>query len=56
MLRDSTMHRPCSRSSYSAALLDSLKSSCRTYLSCSPLGDISRTPAHAPSSISDPSK
>ena len=44
------------RASYSAALLMALKSSYRTYFSCSPLGEMKRMPALAPSRLRAPSK
>ena len=47
---DAAIRRLSMRASYSAALLVALKSSCRTYFSCSPLGEMKRMPAPAPSS------
>jgi hypothetical protein len=48
--------RPGSNASYSAALLDTGKWICKTYLKLSPLGDVTRILAPAPWSCKDPSK
>ena len=40
--------RPCRRASYSASLLDTSKRIWKTYLSCSPFGEMKSTPAPPP--------
>ena len=56
MPREEAILRPWMRASYSAALLVALKSSCRTYFSYSPLGEMKRMPAPTPSRLKAPSK
>ena len=56
MPTEAAILRPWIRASYSAALLVALKSSCRTYFSYSPLGEMKRMPAPAPSRLRAPSK
>jgi hypothetical protein len=56
MLSAMVILRPWSNASYSAALLDTRKCICKTYLKLSPLGDVTRIPTPMPWSYKDPSK
>ena len=56
MPREAATLRPWIRAWYLAALLVALKSSCRIYFSCSPLGEMKMMPAPALSRLRAPSK
>ena len=56
MPRETASRRPCSSASYSASLLETLNKIWNTYFNCSPLGEVNKTPAPPPSSLSEPSK
>ena len=55
MSRETARRSPCRSASYSASLLETLNRIWNTYLSCSPLGEMNKTPVPPPSSLSDPS-
>ena len=54
--RETARLSPCRSASYSASLLETSNRIWSTYLSCSPLGEVNKTSAPPPSSLSDPSK
>ena len=56
MPREMASQRPCRRASYFALLLDTSKRIWKTYLSCSPFGEMKSTPAPPPPNFSKPSK
>jgi hypothetical protein len=56
MPREIARRSLCSRASYSASLFEIFQKICKTYLSCSPYGEINSTPAPTPSSLSESSK
>ena len=56
MPRETASRRLCSSASYSASLLETLNRIWNTYFSISPLGEMNKTLAPPPSSLSEPSK